>query len=199
MAGGNKQRDYISKEDASSPTITTEAILLSCITDAEEGRDVAVINIPSAFIQMRVEDKGDMAIIKIRGVLMDILVQIAPEVYKSYVTTDKKGTKQLLVQCQNAIYGTMVASLLYYCTISNLNCHANLNLQDCVESVPGHVESAKPSCCQLLCSVFKGYTSISLILIHSCCFISVLTNTASGKSGKRSPDPLQLPRFSHFD
>jgi hypothetical protein len=86
----------------------------------------------------------------------------------------------------------------HYGTISNLNCHANLNLQDCVESVPGHVESAKPSCCRLLCSVFKGYTSISLILIHSCCFISVLTNTASGKSGKRSPDPLQLPRFSHL-
>jgi hypothetical protein len=110
MAGGNKQRDYISKEDASSPTIATEAVLLSCIIDAEEGRDVTVIDIPNAFIQMRVEDEGDMAIIKICGVLVDILVKIA----KSYVTTDKKGTKQLLVQCQNALYGTMVASLLYY-------------------------------------------------------------------------------------
>jgi hypothetical protein len=29
--------------------------------------------------------------------------------------TEKKGMKQLLVQCQNALYGTMVASLLYYC------------------------------------------------------------------------------------
>jgi hypothetical protein len=113
VAGGNKQRDYISKEDASLPTVATEAVLLSCIINAEEGRDVAVINIPNAFIQTRVEDKGDMAI-KIRGVLVDILVQIAPDVYKSYVTTDKKGTKQLLVQCQNALYGTMVASLLYY-------------------------------------------------------------------------------------
>jgi hypothetical protein len=92
----------------------TEAVLLSCIIDAKEGMDVAVIYIPNAFIQMRVEDEGDMAIIKIRGVLVDILVQIAPDVYKSYVTTDKKGTKQLLVQCQNALYGTMVASLLYY-------------------------------------------------------------------------------------
>jgi hypothetical protein len=64
---------------------------------------------------MQVEDEGDMAIVKICGVLMDILVQIAPDVYKSYITTDKKGTKQLLVQCQNAQYGTMVASLLYYC------------------------------------------------------------------------------------
>jgi hypothetical protein len=33
-----------------------------------------------------VEDEGDMAIIKIRGVLVDILVQIAPNVYKSYLT-----------------------------------------------------------------------------------------------------------------
>jgi hypothetical protein len=114
VAGGNKQRDYISKEDASSPTVATEAILLSCITDAKGGRDVAVIDIPNAFIQTRVEDEGDMAIIEIREVLVDILVQIAPDVYKSYVTTDKKGTKQLLVQCQNALYGTMVASLLYY-------------------------------------------------------------------------------------
>jgi hypothetical protein len=63
---------------------------------------------------MQVEDEEDMAIIKICGVLVHILIQIAPNVYKSYVTTDKKGMKQLLVQCQNALYGTMVPSLLYY-------------------------------------------------------------------------------------
>jgi hypothetical protein len=114
VAGGNKQRGYIPKEDASSPTVATESVLLSCIIDAEEGRDVAVIDIPNAFIQTRVEDEKDMAFIKIRGVLVDILVEIAPEVYGPYVTTDKKGVKQLLVQCQNALYGTMVASLLYY-------------------------------------------------------------------------------------
>jgi hypothetical protein len=51
MAGGNKQQDYISKEDASLPTVATEAILLSCIIDAKEGRNVAGIDIPNAFIQ----------------------------------------------------------------------------------------------------------------------------------------------------
>ena len=55
VAGGNKQLDYISKEDASSPTVTTESVLLTCIIDAEEGRDVAVIDIPNAFIQTRVQ------------------------------------------------------------------------------------------------------------------------------------------------
>jgi hypothetical protein len=94
VAGGNKQRDYISKEDASSPTVPTEGVLLSCITNAEEERDVVVIDVPNAFIQTRVEDEGDMAIIKICGVLVYILVKIAPNIYKSYVTTDKKGTKQ---------------------------------------------------------------------------------------------------------
>jgi hypothetical protein len=75
-----------------------------CIIDAEEGRDIAVIDIPNAFIQQtRVKDEKDMAIIKIRGVLVDILVEIAPDTYKSYATTDKKGVRQLLVQCQNAL------------------------------------------------------------------------------------------------
>jgi hypothetical protein len=55
-----------------------------------------------------------MEFIKIRGILVDILVEIAPDVYKSYVSKDTKGSKQLLVQCQKALYGTMVASLLYY-------------------------------------------------------------------------------------
>ena len=74
VAGGNKQCDYISKEDGSSPTVETEAVLLSCIIDAEEERDVAVIDIPNAFIQTQVEDEKDMTFIKIRGVLVDILV-----------------------------------------------------------------------------------------------------------------------------
>jgi hypothetical protein len=114
VAGGNKQRDFISKEDASSPTVSTESVLLTCIVDAEEGRDVAVIDIPNAFIQTRIECPEDMAIIKIRGILVDMLVEIAPTVYQPFVSTDRKGMKQLIVQCQNAIYGTMVASLLYY-------------------------------------------------------------------------------------
>jgi hypothetical protein len=114
VAGGNKQRDYISKEDASSPTAATEAVLLSCIIDAEEGSDIAMVDIPNAFVQTRVENEKDVTFIKICGVLVDILAEIAPDVYKSYVSRYKKGMKQLMVKCHNALYGTMVASLLYY-------------------------------------------------------------------------------------
>jgi hypothetical protein len=65
-------------------------------------------------VQTCVEKEKDMAFIKIGGILVDILVEIAPDVYKSYVSKDNKGVKQLMVQCQNALYDTMVASLLYY-------------------------------------------------------------------------------------
>jgi hypothetical protein len=48
---------------------------------AKEERDVAAIDIPSAFIQTRVEDERGVEIIKIRGTLVDILIDIAPDVY----------------------------------------------------------------------------------------------------------------------
>ena len=89
-------------------------MLLSCVIDAQEHRDVATIDIPNAFIQTRVEKIEDMATIIVRGTLVDVLVEIAPDIYGPYVSTDKKGVKTLILRCHNAIYGTMVASLLYY-------------------------------------------------------------------------------------
>jgi hypothetical protein len=55
-----------------------------------------------------------MEFIKIRGILVNILVEITPDMFNLYVSKDKKGMKKLLVQCQKAQYGTVVASLLYY-------------------------------------------------------------------------------------
>jgi hypothetical protein len=88
--------------------------MLTCVIDADENRDVAIVDIPNAFVQTVVEDEKDRAFIQICGPLVDILVTIAPDVYEEYVTIGKKAEKQLLVQCLNALYGTMVASLLYY-------------------------------------------------------------------------------------
>ena len=45
---------------------------------------------------------------------MDLLLEIDPEIYGSFVTTDKKGEKVIILQCINFIYGTIMASLLYY-------------------------------------------------------------------------------------
>ena len=53
-----------------------------------------MIDIPKAFIQKRVEDEKDMDIFKIRRILVDILVDLAPDVYREFVTIDKKGVKK---------------------------------------------------------------------------------------------------------
>ena len=65
------------------------------------------------FVQTHVEDEKGAAFIKIPGVLVDVLVEIAPDVCKACVTKDKKGVAQSLVPCQNDLCGTMVASLLH--------------------------------------------------------------------------------------
>jgi hypothetical protein len=51
VVGGNKQQDYIMKEDVSSPTVSAEAVMLTCVIDALKDQDIAIINIPSAFVQ----------------------------------------------------------------------------------------------------------------------------------------------------
>jgi hypothetical protein len=90
--------------------------MLTCVIKAQEGRDVAVVDIPNAFVQIVVgdEDKEHRVIVRIRGPLVDILVSIAPEVYGPYVTTNKKCQQVLIIECLNAVYGTIVAALLYY-------------------------------------------------------------------------------------
>jgi hypothetical protein len=115
VAWGNKQRDFISKENASSSTVATESVLLTSLVDAQENRDVAIVDIPNAFIQMVVKNNEDKVVMRIRGHMVDVLVKVAPRVYGPYVSTNKQGRKQLLVECLNAIYGMMVANLLYYC------------------------------------------------------------------------------------
>ncbi len=57
--------------------------MLTCVIDAQEDRDVAVVDIPNAFVQTVVdeEDAAHRVIVRIRGPLVDILVSIAPDIY----------------------------------------------------------------------------------------------------------------------
>ena len=54
-----------------------------------------------------------MAVINIRGVLVDLILEIDPELYGPFVTTDNKGKILIIVQCMNSIYRMIVLSLLY--------------------------------------------------------------------------------------
>ena len=47
--------------------------MLTCVIDAIENREVAIVDIPNAFVQTVVEDEKDRAFICIRGPLFDIV------------------------------------------------------------------------------------------------------------------------------
>jgi hypothetical protein len=47
-------------------------------------------------------DKDVLMVLK--GELAEMVVQIAPHVYRKYVTVDKKGTKVLYVKLQKALW-----------------------------------------------------------------------------------------------
>jgi hypothetical protein len=57
VIGRNKPSNYITKEDVSSPAVTAEAIMLTCVIDAQEDRDIAVIDIPNVFVQTVIDEE----------------------------------------------------------------------------------------------------------------------------------------------
>ena len=95
-ANGSVQRNWISSEDTASPTVHTQSVLLTGAIDAEERRDVAVSDVPNAFIQTECQerdDDGNRMIMKIRGVLVDVLCNVDPS-HKEFVVVEN-GEKVL--------------------------------------------------------------------------------------------------------
>ena len=77
VAGGNKQRGHINKEESSSPTVATKSVILTSMMGAIEERHVVIIDVPNAFIQTVIEDEKKWVIIHIQGMLVEMLVKIA--------------------------------------------------------------------------------------------------------------------------
>jgi hypothetical protein len=89
-ADGSAQREYMQREEVTSPTVNTESTMLTVVIEAEERRDVATCDIPNAFIQTEVEDvdqQGNRTVMKIRG---DLLCQLDPS-YARFVEQEKQG------------------------------------------------------------------------------------------------------------
>jgi Reverse transcriptase (RNA-dependent DNA polymerase) len=109
-ADGRKQREYTNKEEASSPTVAIESVFLTSVIDAHEGRDVATVDIPGAFMQA---DMDDVVHMKLEGTMAELLVKLDPKLYRKYVQTTN-GKSVLYVQLKKALYGTLKAALLFW-------------------------------------------------------------------------------------
>ena len=112
-ANGSTQRSYINKEDAASPTVTTEALLTTAVIEAKQNRNVMTLDIPNAFVQTPLPEQEQKVIMRINGILVDYLDELFPGTYSEYIIS-KNNTKILYVEMKKALYGMMLSSLLFY-------------------------------------------------------------------------------------
>ena len=89
-AVGSKQRTFegYKKSDSASPTVHTDAVIITSTLDAHEGRDVATADMPGAYLHT---DNNQHMVMLLRGKLAELMVQVDPKLYRKYITTSSKG------------------------------------------------------------------------------------------------------------
>ncbi len=134
----------------------TESVFITAVINAHEGRNVACFDIPGAFLHADVNEDITMVL---KGRLAELMVQVAPNLYRKYITFDRKGMAILYVKTQKALYGLLRSALLFYKKlVANLesdgfvlnpydSCMANKVVDGKQMMVCWHVDNLKVSHC----------------------------------------------------
>ena len=85
--------------------------MLTCVMEAKENRDIAIIDIPNTFVQA--DWTGEKLIIKLRGRLAELMVRTSPTLYLEYVTIEN-GKAVLYLEILKVIYECLQSALLFY-------------------------------------------------------------------------------------
>jgi hypothetical protein len=109
-ANGSTQCMHTAKEEATAPTVMSEAIFIKGTVFAHKDCDVVTCDIPGALQA----DNLDYVLMHLDGILAELMVQAAPSIYCKYVTSNAKGKPVLYVQLKKAVYGMMKSALLFY-------------------------------------------------------------------------------------
>ena len=152
-ADGRKQRAYIDRADASSPTVATESVFITAMIDAAEHRCVGIVDVPGAFMQA---EDNDGTIMRIDGRMAEMLMEIDHEAYAPYITSES-DRPVLYVELKRALYGTLKAARLFWEKLSSKlqewgfdmnpydSCVANKIINDKQCTVAWHVDDIKIS------------------------------------------------------
>ena len=85
--------------------------MITGVVDAHEGRDIATMDIGSAYLTA---DNDEETIMVLRGKLAEMMTRVNPDLYRPYVTLSAKGVPMLYVRLSKALYGMLRAALLFY-------------------------------------------------------------------------------------
>ena len=93
-----------------------ESLFITSVINAKENRDIMTCDILNAFIQAHMPQTkagNERVVMKITGMMVDLLVQLSPNTYGQYVVFER-GTKVIYLQVLRALYGMLVAAILWY-------------------------------------------------------------------------------------
>ena len=111
-ADGRPQREYITREQSSSPTVSLYALMGSCVMDAMEERKVITIDIPGAFLQGDWPQDENPGYIMFEGLMVEMIRQIDPN-SEQYLQYNQKGNRVFLyARFVKAVYGTVLAAII---------------------------------------------------------------------------------------
>jgi hypothetical protein len=152
VADGSPQRTLYEKHETASPTLSTDALLLTILMDAYESRDVATADIAGAYLNAFMKD---YVLMKFTGESVDILCTLNPK-YRKFVVIEK-GIKVLYVRLIKALYGCVKSALLWYELFSETlqemgfvlnpydSCVANKNIDGSQCTIAWYVDDMKIS------------------------------------------------------
>jgi len=115
-ADGRSQREYMAKANTSSPTVSLEAMMMSCAINTRENRYVAVTDIPRAFLHADMKEEVHMLL---EGAIAELIVKLNPKLYRKYIWRNKNDKPMLYVRHKKALYGTLQAALLFWRLLSD--------------------------------------------------------------------------------
>ena len=78
--------------------------------DAKEHMDVAVVDIPGAFVHV---DMDELVFMRLDGKMAEIMIRIDPQLYSKFVV-EERGKKVIYVELMKSLYGTLRAALLFW-------------------------------------------------------------------------------------
>ena len=86
-------------------------VIITSAIDVYEGHDVMTIDCPGTFLRSM---PSNPVLMNLCGPLVETNVLICPEMYRDYVTTEKRGKKLLYVKTIKTLYGLLKSALEFY-------------------------------------------------------------------------------------
>ena len=109
VADGRKQRQWYTRNQVTSPTMSNDSLMALLTVSAAERRKIISWDVEGAYL---LADQDDFVVVKFTGESVDVLCDVDSG-YKEYVSFEK-GKKVLYVQLLTALYGCLRSALLWY-------------------------------------------------------------------------------------